>query len=362
MAMLMHSITDFNMHNGADGLYFFFCCGLLIAATNIRFVYPESQTLLQKYPPASAQYFLAATAIFAVTTIIIQLGNVRAQNFFNKTSSIYISKRLKPEILSTVKSDIGRAIHNSPLNYRYSYKLGSLENYFGNDEKGRQYLIRSAMQNPMYGSTLQSIGLTIEDSEQSSMLLEKGYQRGLDDNELALTYMDYLLKTENTQQALEVMASKLRKYPALLPALSSLFSAYSLSVEEISQVLGTPIDNWISYASLLESAGNIDQAGYYFESALIKISNAEELKPQWFQKLMLHYKKSDQPDKSLAILRHAVESIPDNISFHLQLGDYYRKEGINFRAKEEYERVLLLQPGNRGAMKRLRKMGLMDSY
>ncbi|MCP4337860.1 MAG: O-antigen ligase family protein [Desulfobulbaceae bacterium] len=47
VAMLTHSLTDFNIHNGADYLYFFFFCGLLVAVVNTRFEYCESTTLLK---------------------------------------------------------------------------------------------------------------------------------------------------------------------------------------------------------------------------------------------------------------------------------------------------------------------------
>ena len=45
-AALMHIVVDFNLHNGAVGLYFFFLCGLLVAIVNSRYNYHETASLL----------------------------------------------------------------------------------------------------------------------------------------------------------------------------------------------------------------------------------------------------------------------------------------------------------------------------
>lgn len=46
-SILMHSLTDFNMYNGANGLYFFFICGVLVSAGNTRLHFNTRPTLLR---------------------------------------------------------------------------------------------------------------------------------------------------------------------------------------------------------------------------------------------------------------------------------------------------------------------------
>ena len=45
-ALLMHSVVDFNLQNGAVGLYFFFVCGLLVAVVNHRYEHYQEESLL----------------------------------------------------------------------------------------------------------------------------------------------------------------------------------------------------------------------------------------------------------------------------------------------------------------------------
>ena len=52
------------------------------------------------------------------------------------------------------------------------------------------------------------------------------------------------------------------------------------------------------------------------------------------------YVQRQKEDKALAVLRSGIEHLPDNALFHKQLGDYYYKQGIMYRAIEEYRQAL----------------------
>jgi Tfp pilus assembly protein PilF len=56
---------------------------------------------------------------------------------------------------------------------------------------------------------------------------------------------------------------------------------------------------------------------------------------------------------ALEVLRLGIEKNPDYAPFHIWLGDYYAKEGITYRAKEEYQQALLLEPKNESVSKKI---------
>ncbi len=64
----------------------------------------------------------------------------------------------------------------------------------------------------------------------------------------------------------------------------------------------------------------------------------------------------------MAVLRQAVERVPNAVYFHILLGDYYREQGLSYYAKEEFERALFLDSSNRQARSKLRRLGFGDSY
>ena len=362
IAMLMHSVTDFNMHNGADGLYFFFLCGLLVAVVNIRFEYCDSRTLLQKQSGRRNGSYLAGTLLLTVLLVTVQYGVLRARTEFSRVKDIYVSRQLNAGRLLELKDGITMATRFDPLEYLYSYKLGSIESFFGNRERSLQHLLQAARLRPMDGNTLQGIGFLVQDTSKAEMLLEKGYQRNLDDDELAVTFVEYLLQKGERDKAVAVFGKILQKTPALLQKWAPLLEEISFSREEIAEILPHSVDSWIGYGVLLEKANKPVEAEYYFSTALSMIPDEEEIKPQWFQTVIRFYIRNGQPEQALLLLRQAVEAMPDYADFHIQLGDYYKKEGITFRAKEEYERALIVDPGNRSARKRLRLMGVGDAY
>lgn len=362
IAMLMHSVTDFNMHNGADGLYFFFFCGLLVAVVNVRIDYRETKTLLKQQGQNKCIPSLAAVLVLTVFTAALQYGVFQAQSLYKRVDTIYISRYLKPNLLVKLKEDLAKAISTDPFGYRYDYKLGTIEKFFGDKQKSLAHFVSAARKNPMNGATLQNIGLLLEDEEQAANLLETGYQRGLDDDELALTFAEYLLKNDARSKAIEVIAQKLDKNPALLKQWAPMFEDFSLTRKEIATTLSKSVDSWLQYGSYLETNNRIDEAEHYFTTALSLMAEESEVKPGWFHQVIRFYQRNDQPEQADLLLRQAVERLPNYAPFHIQLGDFYRKENILFRAKEEYERALILEPGNKAALKRLRRMGLIDSY
>ena len=362
IAMLIHSVTDFNMHNGADGLYFFFVCGLLVTVVNIRIDYRDTTSLLKSSPANKQGLYIGAALLLTICTAAFQYGALRAQSLYRAVDDIYVSKYLRPEIVQNIQRDLTRAIAIDPFEDLYDYKRAAIEKVFGNRNESLTHFISAARKNPMNGATLQQIGLLIDDTAQAEILLEKGYQRGLDDDELAINFTAYLLENDLRHKAITVIADTLTKSPSLLQQWAPLFEEFSLTRDEIASALSQSVDGWLQYGSYLQSRNRMDEANYYYSTALSLIPEQTEMKPHWFQKVIGFYQKNGDPDKAVFILRQAAELLPDHVSFHLQLGDFYLKEEILFRAKEEFERALMLEPGNRTALKKLRQMGLKDSY
>ena len=125
--MLMHSLTDFNMHNGADGLYFFFFCGLLVAAVNTRFEYCQTKTLLKKQESTRNISYLVATVVLTVLVSAVQYGVLRASAEYGKVKDIYINQRLSASRLQEFKHGMSMAKRFDPLEQLYNFKLGTAE-------------------------------------------------------------------------------------------------------------------------------------------------------------------------------------------------------------------------------------------
>jgi tetratricopeptide (TPR) repeat protein/O-antigen ligase len=359
IAMLTHSLSDFNMHNGADYLYLFFFCGLLVAVVNTRFEYCESTTLLKKQSNKQNISFLAGTMVLTAFVLVVQYGALRARAEYGRTQDINVSQQLDERRLQEIKRGVAMAKRFDPIEYLYDFKLGTLEWFLDNRERSLGHFLQAARKNPMNGTSLQRIGLLVDDEAMAMTLFENGYQRDPNNYELTVKFVEYLLQKREREKAVEVMAERLQKTP-ILSNNWALLRDLSFSRAEIAAALPHSVDAWINYGLYLEKENKLDEAEHYFNSALTFLEDEEQIKPEWFQKIIQSYRNNGQPEQAILILRQAVEVVPDYAPFHVQFGDYCRKEGITFLARQEYQRALMLDPGNKEAQERLRQMELSD--
>ena len=141
-----------------------------------------------------------------------------------------------------------------------------------------------------------------------------------------------------------------------------LLNSYSFSRQEIAGVLPSTVDAWTAYGRYCEVNDNPADAEYFFDTAVDFISGVTDPKPNWFSSIISFYRRQGMDAKGLAVLRQAVERVPDSAYFHILLGEYYQSQKIIYRAKEEFERALVLDPANSRARSRLRRLGFADSY
>jgi len=361
IALLSHSITDFNMHNGAVAYYFFFLCGLLVASVNIRFSYYSSSSLL-KPQSRKISFFLAFLGFsFIAITILTQIGAYSAWFKYTAVKNIYINKQLSKKYLVEIVENMEKAVAWDPFEELYSYKLGTVEWYLGEKKEALKNYILAVQKNPLEGAFLQQLGLLVEE-DKGKALIEEGYKRALDKESLALNYAEWLLWKGRRAEAMIVLGSQLAGNLKNIDGMMPLLNSQSFTRQEIAQILPATVDAWIAYGHYCEVNDKLDDAVFFYDTATEFLFVATDPKPGWFNNIIGFYRRQSMDVKGLAVLRQAVEKVPDSAYFHILLGDYYKGQGIIYRAKEEFERALVLEPANAGARSRLRKLGFADSY
>jgi Flp pilus assembly protein TadD len=70
----------------------------------------------------------------------------------------------------------------------------------------------------------------------------------------------------------------------------------------------------------------------------------------------LFFKKRGNTSEAMKTLTRAVELLPTDHKFRINIGDLYRDMGIAYRAEEEYRQALIISPGNQQALRRLKAL------
>ena len=358
VAILFHSVTDFNMHNGANGLYFFFLCGLLVSAGNTRLYYRTRPTLLDQAGPNTKIILFAATLLLIGATIFIRGGAIFAGAVYSKVANTYLNKNLSQEKVLTVASTARRASRYDPLEGKYSFALGSAQVFLHQPKEALSSFIEAADKDPLSGIYLQRLALmlTTVDKNAAEKLMPIAYARALNKDSLILTWAEWLLSMNERKKAVKMLKQVFAGNPQLVSKFMPFIMGYSFNRREITVMLPDSVEAWADYGHLVEKQGNMKDAEYYRAHALDFLDREKVIQPWYFSQLYWFYCRQKKYDQALIVLRKASEKLPEHAKFHVYLGDYYRSEGIFYRAKEEYEQALLIEPADEKTREKLEKL------
>ncbi|MCP4297810.1 MAG: O-antigen ligase family protein, partial [Proteobacteria bacterium] len=129
ISILLHSFTDFNLHIGANGLFFFFLCGLLVSAANTRSRSPKKITYLRqlKYSFRLRTSTCSLTAILLISCLSINSGMMMGELHFASIKDIYLSSKIPAGKLKEINEVADKASFFDPLEGRYYYAIGNLK-------------------------------------------------------------------------------------------------------------------------------------------------------------------------------------------------------------------------------------------
>lgn len=357
VSLLLHSVTDFNMHNGANGLYFFFLCGILVSAGNTRLRYRTRPTLLNptssKWKPA----FLAAVPLLFIT-VTTQGGILQAKALYNQVAEVYITPQLSEQTLQKLLQTINKAIRFDPLEAVYSYYRGNLLSCQQQTKAAFSNYLQASRKDPLEGAYLQRLGLilTATDNARASLLMAEGYARSQNKKKLVFIWAEWLLHQDRKEEALSILQQDMEEYPNLAREFFPLLLGSQFSRNELHDILPKRVPAWIQLGDYSEKLGHMEDAEYYRQHALDFLKNEKVMKPEYFNQLYWFYKRQKQTDQAIATLRQGIEWLPNHAPFHIYLGDFYKQQDIPYRAKEEYEQALMLEPGNEKIRKRLQAL------
>jgi O-antigen ligase/tetratricopeptide (TPR) repeat protein len=359
--LLVYSIFDFNLHNGANGLYFAFFCGLLVSAGNTRRYYQNSPTLL--VPITSNLRMRGATFIallvFFCATLFIQ-GRIALAERYYQQARLVASLSSLPLVVKKEKM-IGllkEAKKNDPLTGLYAYALANME---GLQQKTKEALLLSSeavLRQPMNFSYLQQLGHLIApaDPGRAQSLMEIGYRRA-DQKILAFqAWAEFELYRHSKEQGLMRLQKELEQDSRLLRPLYPLLRKYQLDQKEVAAVLPERTSAWIGFWHQMKKEGRAKKYVFVLKRSLDFIENEPKAHFRYFTEVVRYYQTEKNEAKAEEVLLLGIRHLPSYAPFHILLGEIYFKRGDKEKAIKKYEQALLLDPKNEGLRHRARKL------
>lgn len=358
VSLLFHGMTDFNMHNGANGLYFFFLCGLLVSAGNTRIYYRTRPTLLEKAGPGAKGLLVSAAVLFGCAVIILQGGSMAGKYVYAPVAKTYLNQNLNRQKLQAVAAAAKEAAAFDPFSARYVFALGNARVFQRQEESALASFEKAALMNPLSGIYLQRLALmlTSTDRPAAERLMAIAYDRALNKEALVLTWAEWLLAMGEREKAAAVLKEVFAAKPDLVLRFMPNMSGYAFSREEMTGILPKSASAWAHYGEFLEQQGRVEEAEFFRKHALDFVGRESVIKPWYYNQLYDFYKRHNRDEEAFVILREASEKVPEYAKFHVYLGDRYLREGIFYRARKEYEQALLLDPADMETREKLEEL------
>ena len=361
-ATLMHGITDFNMHNTAVFLLFYLLCGLTVATVNIQFTMGECRTLLASPPLSRNIVYVLPTMLAIAMVAVIVSGQTMARYLEAKNAKTYVSPQLKKEKLEKLAASWRWAARLDPLESRYRYQLAGIKWHLDEKAPAIRGFWLAAMRSPMEGVYLQRLGYLQADAKIGKQLILDGARRSLNRADLAAGLAEYLLRTGEQNEAMEIIKKSIDEEPTSWKKWLTLMDGYNFSQEKIIALL--PPENaspWFNIGYFRVQNKHTEDAQQYYTRALeIMERHENETYPEyWYSQICAYFTLQGQSREMLGrSLKQAVRDWPYALHFRIRLGDFYLSQGRKAIAISTYRSALEIQPRYPAAIDKLRELNV----
>jgi tetratricopeptide (TPR) repeat protein len=256
-SILLHSITDFNLQIGANGLYLFLA-GMAVSAAHTRNHEDSGDSLPGSTTGFSGKrFYLAVSFALLLICATFYTGRFLGSFLHSEIRRIPLTGRTPREHLLPVSDTLGRASFFDPLEPEYHYRKAISESLSSNDPaalRGFRTAVRLEPANSVY---LQSLGLFLGkkgDDKSAEILLKSGIARDRTNPGVRKRYAVWLLEKGRRSEGLEIFKSAISLEPSKTG--KPLLWCYGLGDDEIREPSGGD-RALIIFANYLEKTGRM---------------------------------------------------------------------------------------------------------
>jgi O-antigen ligase/cytochrome c-type biogenesis protein CcmH/NrfG len=358
ISMLIHSLTDFGLHIGANSLYFFFLIGLAVSAAHTRF-HENKKTYLETIKLSKRTIIFGTVSVLLIACTLFNISLLAGQFYYFplKDKNLEISRstidlyRMKDRALKASRFD--------RLEAEYQYYIAQIYRLLGKHESAAQYHRKALQLDPVNAQHLQMYGLVLSELRQDSAaekLLLAGirydrkntlryqiYAPWLFDRDKKDAGIDYLKK------AISIEPEKTRQYIAIMVL-------NGLRDEEIMRAIPENSVPHVHFADYLVSTGNDGIAENVYLKALAYTEKEKDIHTSVFMKIYNYYRDRRLYNNALYVMKKAADKLPDTVYTRLITARAYEEAGLIRQAIEHYKEVLARDPNNKRAKLRLEKL------
>lgn len=269
--MLFHSITDFNLHIGANGLYFFFLSGLAVAAAHTSSHDMNKGTYLVTFRmPLSKKLTILSSSVLLLC-ILFSTGVFAGRVFFYASGIADIDEKTSQAELSARKEKARIAAVSDPLEPHYQSAIAKAEWLLSNTGNALHYYKKAVALNPSDSAGLQMLGLAMSELGQfdaADRLLSAGTSYEPLNPSRHSTYALWLFSQGKKETAVSNMKDAISLSTAKTGEYITLMILNGLKDDEIRNAIPPKSDALIIFGDYLLQTGSTAEAADEYRKVL----------------------------------------------------------------------------------------------
>ncbi len=350
LAILLHSMTDFNYFSNANGLYMFFLAGFLVAASGARFRSngPPLAGLMKPFPVRTLGAF---AVVFMAVSLWINPGILNGRHAFSALDGVVIDAGTTRKTLDNLGLKALEAVRADPLEGRYALALAMVHDRAGQAEAAEMLYRKALRLKPAHGETAQKAGrfyLARGIGDQGAKLMTASLALSKSDVELRRHGASFLLHAGRRDEGFDVLKTTvaLDPGPFSVKVAAAIMADAGIPENLYEQAMPQSTRALYHLADYFESTGHAHRA-IQLEAKALDLLNREHPVETWM--ITRPYRKrlaQGDAEGALDVLRAGLQYLPDDPELLCLAAAMYEKMGIIHKSHELYNKIQVVDPMN----------------
>ncbi len=359
-AILLFCIFENQLHNGANAVFFFFLSGLCVAAAHTRKRSVRRPTVLKTNQKEWLEKVVGSVAVFLLFWGTAFFGGACLAELQLDNLPAYSTEPPADADFRTVAEKASKATFYDPLESRNLIILANAQSALMTENKSVSDLLNRAIRlNPMNSDNLQATAKYFSSRGQFA-LTQKFYQASLKyDPANALIRGEYgcwLMAQGFLDKGLKEMQSAIALSPELTKKFVGKMARLNLSYDEMVNALPAMVTPFLELGEYLMQVNQKKLALRAYKHVTKNIIKEKEIQANWIERLCGFYLEQEMLDEAFQAASTGIEYLPKNSTLRFTMGTVYERMGVPYRAAQEYELAVVLDPKNLSAIKRLERI------